>query len=154
MQTIIKKGLSDNQIRQLIEYATSDPDVVRFTSDPERFKDRASYDAWVQKNPVIYTLTNDEGDLLGVIWFEKKPLPGMADLDTTFAIRVYGEARGKGEAYSFMKSVFEEAGIKRVWLSTSAENEVAVRLYIKFGFRIISKPDSSNRIYMIYDQLN
>lgn len=152
METVFNKGITEAQIKQLIEFATSDPEVIRFTSDPERFKDRAAFDLWKQTRADIYTLSDNNGDLLGIIWFEKKPLESMLDMNTTFAIRVYGDARGKGLAYSFMEQAFRDYGAKKVWLRTSADNPSAINLYTKFGFRIVSKPDSNNKIVMLYEK--
>lgn len=151
----IKKGITDKQIDQLIEYSATDESVAKFTSDRERFKDRKAFDEWTKGDKEIFTLNNNSGDLLGIIWLGPKEIPEAQwseeiDKDKyklSFAIRIYGEARGKGLAIGFMKECIKNRGI---WLATSDDNFAAKALYSKFGFRQVSKASENNKIVMVY----
>lgn len=151
----IKKGITDKQIDQLIEYSATDESVAKFTSDRERFKNREAFDEWKKIDKEIFILTNKDGDLLGIIWLGPKEIPDAEwkekiDKDKyklSFAIRIYGEARGKGLAIDFMKGCIKNKGI---WLATSDDNFAAKALYSKFGFRQVSEADNKNKIVMIY----
>src|SRR4051794_24388208 len=60
----VKKGISEKQIKQLIDYAKSDEEVGKFTSDKKRFPNREAYDIWINLyNPVIYILVNEQEKL-------------------------------------------------------------------------------------------
>jgi len=144
----IKKGISEKQIDQLIEYSLTDESVGKFTSDRERFKDRQAFDEWRKKGREITVMTNDNGDLLGIFWdgFMEMPL-GDKKYDKTFAIRIYGEARGKGLAFGFMKNCIKGKGY---WLETSDDNLAAKALYSKFGFKQVSEVDENGKIIMVF----
>lgn len=170
----IKKGLSDKQISQLINYSSTD-EGLKFTSDKTRFKDRQSFDEFSKEIMAYYTLADDEDNLLGIIWFQDLSIPVIARNDSdkaiseesgmtdeeygiTFAIRLYGEARGKGLALPFTEEVmsdFEESEEyknhpnKKIWLSVSPENEAAVALYRKLGFKDLKIDESHNKLLMI-----
>ena len=151
----VKKGITDKQINQLIEYSASDESVDKFTSDKERFKNREAFDEWIKGGKEIFTLTNENGDLLGIIWLGLKEIPEAdwrekIDRDKyrlSFAIRIYGEARGKGLGIDFMKKCIKNRGI---WLATSDDNFAAKALYSKFGFRQVSEASENNKIVMVY----
>lgn len=155
---MVKKGITEKQIGQLIHFANTDPEVRKFTSDPERFRDRKAFEEWKEKGRAIYTLTDKSGDLLGIVWFGKKELPAQKftqefnsrDYTITFGIRIYGKARGKGLARPFMLEAFKRFSPKEgVWLETSSENIAASRLYTKFGFQQVTEPDEGGKILMI-----
>ena len=140
---LVKRGISDKQVKELINYSKKDSLVKKFTSDTKRFKDLSSYEAWRTNGKSIYTLTNREGDLLGIIWFSKKS-SGFLHYPFTFGIRTYGGARGKGLARNFMQSSFEaftrsktytSSREKGVWLEVTPENVHAIKLYADFGFK-------------------
>ncbi len=156
--------ISDLQISQLICYATTDDAIKRYTSDSSRFSDMDSFNKWLSKGRKIYALSDKIGNLAGIIWFGEKNIPEANliddtqkdDYDTTFAIRMYGWARGKGLAKSFMEDCFkdftEKYGNKGIWLEVSCDNKPAIALYEKFGFSRITNPDSENKILMILDE--
>jgi ribosomal protein S18 acetylase RimI-like enzyme len=155
----IQPEISKHQIDQLITYSNSDPQVIAFTSDPSRFKDRAAFNKWLEKGRSIYTLTDDNGDLLGIVWFGQEYLSGYQQCGFTFAVRTYGPARGQHLASKLITSAFESfqktdvyqrSSQKGVWLETSADNLAAVSTYTKFGFKKITEPDDKNKIIMIY----
>lgn len=151
----IKKGITDKQIDQLVEYSLTDELVAKFTSDRERFKSREAFDEWRKGGKEIFNLTNKDGDLLGIIWLGPKEIPeaqwkekiDKSKYKFSFAIRIYGEARGKGLAIDFMKECIKNKGI---WLATSDDNLAAKALYSKFGFRQVSEASKDNKIVMIY----
>jgi len=143
-----RTGITEKQIDQLIEYSLTDESVGKFTHDKERFGDRKAFDEWTKKGRKITVMTNDNGDLLGIFWdgFMEMPL-GDKKYNKTFAIRIYGEARGKGLALGFMKNCIKGKGY---WLETKDENVAAKGLYNKFGFKQVSDSDEKGEIVMIY----
>ena len=156
MRYKFKKGITDKQINQLIEYSKTDPAVLKFTSDPKRFKNKESAKKWLE-GVTPYTLSDSSGNILGITWFHEKSLPKRVfsenlnsnDFPLTFAIRIYGEARGKGHSYDFMKKSFEEFKSGNVWVETSFDNYPTIKLAEKFGFRKVSEPDERGKIIMI-----
>lgn len=156
MEYKFKKGITSTQIDQLVEYSKTDPAVLKFTSDPIRFKDKKSATKWLE-GVTPYTLSDNTGNLLGITWFHEKPLPervfsenlSSSDFPLTFAIRIYGEARGKGMGFDFMKKSFEEYKPENVWIETSFDNIPTIKLAEKFGFEKVSEPDERGKIIMI-----
>ncbi len=154
---LIKEGITEKQIRELLAYSQSDQEIRKFTSDPVRFKDRNAFNQWRQKGKLIYTLTDVSGPLLGLIWFGEKACPFKEELgcQTSFAIRIYGKARGKGLAIDFMKIAFsdycrlhpETGGI---WLETSVDNLAARKVYEKFGFQAVPEAEDKKKIIMTF----
>ena len=158
---LIKKGLSEKQIDQLINYAKTD-DGLKYTSDHKRFKDKDSFEEFSKEILEYYVLTNEEDDLLGIIWFHDLDLylnkESPSDYGISFAIRLYGEARGKGLALPFTEEVmsdFENSEAykshphKKIWLSVSPENEPAVALYRKLGFKDLEINKEHNKLLMV-----
>lgn len=159
----IKKGLSEKQISELIEYAQTD-EGLKYTSDPKRFKDRQSFDNFSKEILAYYVLTNETDDLLGIIWFHDLDLylnkENPSEYGISFAIRLYGEARGKGLSEPFTNEVlanFKESAEyknhshKGIWLSVSPENEPAVKLYKNLGFKDLEINKEYNKLLMILD---
>ena len=89
----IKKSLSEKNIEDLIFYANNDEQVIKFTSDPKRFKDRESFEVWLKKGRKMYVMVDDNDKLCGITWF------GPEGDGFTLAIRIYEQARGKGLAF-------------------------------------------------------
>lgn len=151
----IQQGILDCQIDQLLDYSHTDPDVQKFTSDPVRFKDRPSFNNWLQQGKIIYTLIDKSNNLLGIIWFSQKNPPIKIDANFTFAIRIYGPARGQGLSLDFMKTAFTDLlqsnsnpKISGFWLETHHQNSAAIHLYQKFGFKIVSPVN--NNLLMVW----
>jgi RimJ/RimL family protein N-acetyltransferase len=147
----IKKGLSEKNIKELIEYANYDEEVKKNTSDSKRFKDRESFENWLKKGRKIYRLVNERDDLMGISWF------GPDGDGFTFGIRIYGEARGKGLSYGFLKETmddymkeeeYQKAINKDFWLETSKDNIAAIKIYEKMGFKF--EKDGQNPEKSIY----
>lgn len=157
----IKKGLSESQIDQLINYAATD-DGLKYTSDPKRFKNRDSFDEFSKEILAYYVLADDEDNLLGIIWFHDLDLylnkEKPSEYGISFAIRLYGEARGKGLALPFTEEVmsdfkkseeYKTHPHKKIWLSVSPENEPAVKLYRKLGFKDLKINKEYNKLLMV-----
>lgn len=169
---VAQLGITDKQIDQLIVYTNSDCEIASHTSDPIRFKNKQSFNKWKEKGRLIYVMTDraGNGDLLGMVWFGKSHLPNkiyLANLANdvkqkygfTFAIRIYGSARGQRLSRKFMSAafksfknttLFKEAKNNGVWLATSIDNPAAVSAYTGFGFERVTEPDKKGRIIMIY----
>lgn len=146
----IKKGITEEQITELINYSNSDLDVQKNTLDADRFKDRKNFDEWIKKGKDIYTLVDKDDNLMGIIWFHQALNQEAPGYETTFAIRMYEGARGKGLSKPFMEKVFSDFGAEKIWLSTLVDNIPGRKLYEHFGFKQITQPDQDNRIIMIY----
>ena len=162
----VNKGISEKQIEELIGFSNKDPLILSTTQDSERFKDKKSFETWLQKKRTIYVLTEKGGKLLGVIWFGLKTLPKdynyITSLDVnhygiTFAIRLYQDARGKGLSEPFINETFKkykltrefrETSAKGMWLETKIDNLPAIKAYEKFGFGLVSAPNENGRIIM------
>ncbi len=151
----IKQGILDCQIHQLIEYSHTDADVKKFTSDSIRFKDINSFKTWLTQGRIIYTLADQNHNLLGIIWFGQKDPPIDIPANFTFAIRIYGSARGLGLSQQFMKTAFADLLEKQkpslitgFWLETSIDNFAAIHTYEKFGFQKISSIDGRQIMFL------
>ena len=167
-----RRGITDLQIDQLVQYSKIDPAVLKFTADPIRFKDKKSAAKWLT-GVTPFTLSDDKVNLVGITWFHEKPLPARefteeinsSDFYLTFAIRLYGKARGKGLSFEFMKKSLDKFMDSRrslprtlirggndkngVWVETSFDNYPTIKLSEKFGFRKVSEPDEKGKIIMI-----
>lgn len=170
MQTAVKhivcEGITLRQIGELIKFSNTDPIILSTTRDEERFTDKAAFDAWYQKLRKVYTLVDEHKKLLGIIWFGNKLMPKnthySSSLDTshyaiTFAIRLYGNARGKGLSKNFIDKAWgmyceSEEYLrnpnKGIWLETNINNFPAISAYKKIGFVLVSKPDDKGRVIM------
>jgi ribosomal protein S18 acetylase RimI-like enzyme len=135
MKTV--KGLSEKNIDQLIAFTNSDNDVQKNTSDLKRFANRELWKKWKEKGRKIYAMVDENDDLMGITWF------GPESDGFTFAIRIYGNARGKGLSENFLRKTMEDfmkepeyinAQNKSWWLETSKDNLPAIKIYEKLGF--------------------
>lgn len=158
-QLTIKRGLTKAQIQQLINFAQTDALVRKFTSDQDRFKNKAAYNQWREKDRTIYSLVDNQDNLVGIIWFGEKELPKNSKYKVTFAVRLYPPVRGRGLAATFVRTIFshhfatdeyKKLNSRGVWLETVRTNERAVHLYDKLGFVQITLPDERDKVYMIY----
>jgi len=146
----VQQGILDCQIDQLIEYSHADSDVQKFTSDSKRFADQKSFHQWQQQGRIIYTLADNQKNLLGIIWFGHKDPPINLPANFTFAIRIYGSARGQGLSQEFMKIAFsdllknqKDSHVTGFWLETNQKNLSAIHVYQKFGFKTVGKDNGS-----------
>ncbi len=153
----VKREITAKQIKELLDFSGTDEQVKRFTSDPERFKNKAAFAKWRCKGRTLYSLAGASGNLLGVIWFGEKACPVKEEsaCRTTFAIRIYGKARGKGLAGDFMKIVFDDylrlhPGLGGIWLETFFDNLAAQKVYERFGFRRLAGTENGRKVIMTY----
>lgn len=145
----IDSAITEAQINELIQHSNNDPEVVRKTSDSTRFKDREAFDEWLRSKPSIYVLTNETNRLLGIVWVQKMPCPvPKPEFDTTAAIRLYGEVRGKGLSKWLLSEALNKYGNSNFWLRTSSDNVSAIKTYEGLGFKIVSAPDEENKIIL------
>jgi len=143
------KGISQSQVQELLIYSKTDSQVIKNTHDTERFKNLESFKAW-RPGKTIYILSDERKRLLGIIWFEKKKIPEVPGIHYTFAIRTYRPIRGKGYAEKFMQKAFDDFGRQKgFWLSTRKDNSTAIKLYEKFGFKMVNSKE--NRIIMVLE---
>jgi ribosomal protein S18 acetylase RimI-like enzyme len=104
------------------------------------------------------------------MWLGEKVLPeedynkdfNRNEFGITFGIRIYGEARGKGLSTNFMNEainrfkdsqVYGEISKKGLWLETKADNLSAIKLYSKFGFKVVSKANNFGEIVMVQSEI-
>lgn len=154
MSFTFRKGIFADNIDQLIKYSNDKKDtaIYKFTSDKTRFLNKKAFDKWFKQGKIIYTALDDKKNLVGIIWFANKKIPvDNYPHNITFAIRIYPKARGKGLSFNFMDYAFKNYKAQKVWLECSFDNIPANKLYQKFGFKQITKPDSKNKIIMILD---
>lgn len=165
----LNRGITHKQALQLIEFASSDTEVIGQTSDAKRFANKTSLERWLGKGGgrIIYTLADETENLCGIVWFGREQMPNhdfVRDFDyenygITFAIRTYDRARGKhvsdkflvGAIEDFTKRDFYKSTVnKGIWLETSDTNLPAKKLYEKTDWIRVSDPDSKDRILMIF----
>lgn len=85
---------------------------------------------------IHYAIVDDKDEYLGTISLKNFDLrAGKAE----YAICLRRKAQGKGIARTatnqLLKKAFEEFGLERVYLNVLADNEKAIHLYEKCGFR-------------------
>ncbi|MFH2019334.1 MAG: hypothetical protein ABII80_01860 [bacterium] len=169
----IRPGITTKQINELLQVSKIDKTVNQYTLDSKRFKNRETYNKWLQKGRLPYTLSNKSGNLLGLIWFRRAEFPKVIlhpshkKLDTkkytiTFAVRTYAEARGRGLARKFIinsmrlyqqSPEYASNDGKGIWLTTSLHNLAAVNTY-KTLFTQVTKPTKQGKIVMVLDPQN
>ncbi len=146
----IETTITDSQIDELIYHSTNDQQVIIKTSDPTRFKDRQAFNDWLQNKPSLYVLTDATSKLLGFAWVQKLSNPLIqSEFDTTAAIRLYGDARGKGLSSWFLDEALTNYGEANYWLRTSSDNVSAIKTYERLGFEIVSSPDKENKMILV-----
>jgi ribosomal protein S18 acetylase RimI-like enzyme len=154
----IAKEISDKQIDQLIDFSNSDDEILKYTNDQVRFGDSKSFDNWFSKGKQIFILTNKNQELLGIIWFSKKliTIDEYKNYGISFAVRIYGKARGKGFSKDFAKKAikmlkqtefYKNFPNKGIWLTTNHDNEIAKKVYGNLEFKKIK--EDAGRITMI-----
>ncbi|MFA5532773.1 MAG: GNAT family N-acetyltransferase [Candidatus Shapirobacteria bacterium] len=144
----VQQGILDCQIDQLIEYSNTDIEIKKNTTDSTRFKNRDMFNQWLKKGRIIYSLIDKNKNLLGIIWFGQKDPPIKLKANFTFAIRIYGPARGQGLSQIFLKTTFDDllknqskSQITGFWLETFSTNLAAIHTYEKFGFKKVDQID-------------
>jgi hypothetical protein len=120
------------------------------TRDLDRFSSRERLEKWRQDREIL-CLVDARGSLLGIVWVGEKPMPQRSDyLDTdlmrrrgprlTWAIRLYGAARGFGLSIDFAECALANLLSGRrgrsssLWHQTKAKNIAARSLARHLGF--------------------
>lgn len=173
----ILEGINHAHVEQLISYACTDPYFKNNTSDlrrpngnPGRFASHLEYENWLQAGKSIYTLVDSAGNLVGIIWFSKEypkydlymisQLGDRSKYGFTFAIRLYGSARGIGLARPFAESAYKHfsntdvylnESSQGIWLETREENLPAIKLYKHLGYKLVGQNESAKTILMVLD---
>lgn len=167
----VVEGLDVSLAEQLVVRST-EPHIAEYCpNDPAaRFKDFEAVVAWQAKGRLALPLVKEAGHdalrLVGFAWTgpqtpaEDEPaIPGAV---TTFAIRIYREAVGQGNALPYTRAVLAandaKFGNKGVWLEAWGDNAAAVRTYEKAGFRQVAevpgtrRGEACSRVYMLLGQ--
>jgi ribosomal protein S18 acetylase RimI-like enzyme len=173
----IHLGINESQINALISYTQklSDKDIADYTSDWKegkgRFASPVNFYKWLEKGRTIYTLIDQQGKLSGIIWFGNEPMStndkqftpdfNASLYNITYAIRLYGSARGVGLAAPFTRSAlshfkstaqYKNTQNPGIWLVTSKDNIAAVTTYKKIGGQEVSNPSSTGRVLMVFPE--
>ena len=98
----VLKGISRNQITELLSYTKKDRLIRTKTYDFNCFKSKRTFLSWKNRGKTIYTLSDRKGRLLGVIWYDKRQ-KGVRLLKPT--IRIYPPAREKNISKKFLDIV-------------------------------------------------
>lgn len=156
---IITHSLTDLQIDQLVQHAATDEALLKWTLDASRFHSQEAVKKWLLTHQNITVLTNGEGALLGLGWVQDTPFPvdvpstlspaQRAKFRSTSAVRLYGEARGKGLSSWFYSRVLHDFGDANIWDRVSADNVPSLRLHKKFGFQQVTEPDQENKVILV-----
>ncbi len=169
----IKLGIQETQIPELLELTTTDKEIHENTSDwrtPEgklgRFSSLQAFTAWQKQDKTIYTLTSPSQLLAGIVWFTPKPIDykkyainqKMSEkYPITFAIRLYGEARGHKLAKPFLLETIKKyctfLGEKHVfiWIEVHKANERALHIYHEVGFRQVKTSSDGKQVLLLAD---
>jgi len=148
---IVEQGWSAELAHDLVR-VSREPAILRYTPGDaqRRFADVPAAEAWhsnPEKQPVVYTLRDAaQHQLCGFIWLRRgqhKAIDGS--YQTTFGIRLYDGARGKGLSYPFAKAAHDDYAAlpihdtpPRMWLETYRDNLPALKLYQKLGYQILT----------------
>ncbi|NLD61204.1 GNAT family N-acetyltransferase [Candidatus Sumerlaeota bacterium] len=112
-----------------------------------RVGDLHLYAAKLQQNATLYCL-KEGSEIAGCIAFYCNDVAGRTGYLT---LLVVDEAfRGKGYGLALMKTMFqvaESCGMKSIRFEVSANNRVAIKLYLKCGFTY-EKESQLDKIYM------
>lgn len=167
----IQNNLSSLQITELLTYTATDKDIQENTSDwqtgdgrPGRFSSVVEFQSWRKSGKTIYTLKSDAQELAGIIWFSEKLIDTAKyaitkELSrlyhTTLGIRLYGAARGRGQAKQFLLETIATQ-LKSlgktdlpIWLEVHKDNTRALHLYKNVGFFVAATSQSGDQDLLI-----
>lgn len=168
----VVEGLDTNLAVQLVE-ASRQPHIGEYCpNDPtKRFGSVEKVIAWQSKGRLALPLVRKAGDgallLAGFGWMgpgepgEDEPtIPGAV---TTFAIRIYEEAVGQGNALPYTRAIVQANdalyGNQGVWLEAWGDNTAALKTYEKTGFEKVAEipgvrhGEPFPRVYMTLGEL-
>ncbi|MDX1766321.1 MAG: GNAT family N-acetyltransferase [Candidatus Saccharimonadales bacterium] len=132
------QGIHSEHIDELVHFSLTDELIAEETPrDPdERFITRQSAISYLSSRP-HYTLVSENGGFAGLIWFgaQEWHTDVAESPNYTFAIRIYGDARGNGYAPEFVNQallyfIFDKDP-NGVWLEYNTDNTAARHLYDK-----------------------
>ena len=98
----VLKGISGNQIFQVLSYTKKDRTIRTQTHDFDHFKTKKTFLSWKSRGKVIYTLIGRTGKLQGIVWFNKKRPEGNIEKPT---VRIYSPAGRKVSDKKFLEAV-------------------------------------------------
>ena len=90
-----------------------------------------------------FILTEESGRVIGGVGMEK--FPGFDRCAEVQKLYVAEGWKGRGYGKLLMKTIEEyarAAGFRRLYLETHSNLEVAMRMYEKYGFHLIGRPES------------
>lgn len=143
---IVLEGLDKSIAEELVEKSKEEHILEYCPNDAtDRFSSVQSIERWISKGRQtfsLFTITRGVGELAGFGWMGPgKPgndEPELLDAKTTFAIRLYSSALGKGNSLPFTLAMLcshhQQYGNRGVWLEAWSDNIKALRTYRKAGF--------------------
>ncbi len=150
----LQENWTADQQQQIIALTQKDSQICLLTDDPSRFSDQSTLETWLAKRKrFLYVLLDTSEHVVGSAWISAKRCENPHILETfgfTFAIRLYGKARGAGLAVPVLRMVFDhfmqtaayqESSSPGFWLRTKVGNIPAYRTYAKFGFTTAEQDD-------------
>jgi len=167
-QLHISRGIGEEQIDYLIFYSNTDENVAKYTNDRERFRNRQSFERWLTKGRIVYTLSGINDVLLGICWFGEEKIPYRTFLlpidpvlyQFTSALRVYNGMRRRGLSTPFFQRchrdfmenpAFSQSDYKGFWAATSVDNIPAIKVLEKLGYSRVTNSNENNKILMVID---
>jgi hypothetical protein len=144
-------ALDDDLVDRLVRrtHDPRDPLLRAFTRDAERFADPDAVTRWRVDRSIV-CLLDERGELMGISWLSPRPLPPGYDWSAarvplpprapSCAIRLYGEARGKGISWAFavqaLRSLVQQPSAPpALWYECRRENVPVRRMTARLGFR-------------------
>ncbi len=163
----VMQGLDLALAEQLVE-SSGQPHIAEFCpNDPtKRFGSVEKVMAWQSKGRLALPLVKKAGNgalvLAGFGWMgpgkpgdDEPTIPGA---ETTFAIRIYNEAVGQGNALPYTQAILDANnalyGNHGVWLEAWGDNAAALKAYERVGFQKVAEIPGSRhgeeftRVYM------
>lgn len=157
-------GIAPSQVEELIQFTKVDltastSDLLYPDGSPGRFSSLSTYQSWYQAGKFVYVLEDRDHHLFGVAWFSYDPqtIRGVT-YDFTFALRLYGSARGVGLAKPFSKAIsahffttadYLNSPHRGTWLRTGSDNLPAIKTYQSLGYHQVLGSENEGKITMV-----
>lgn len=148
----VVQGLDESLAKQLVAASTQAHIAEYCPNDPiKRFGSVEQVVSWQSKGRLALPLVKSTGknalNLVGFGWMgpgkpgEDEPvIPGA---ETTFAIRIYEEAVGQGNALPYTRTILQANqmlfGNSGVWLEAWGDNMQALKTYERAGFQTVAE---------------
>ncbi len=158
----VVQGLDKSLAEQLVQLSTQ-PDILHNCPNDaaKRFSNIQAVQKWMEKGRLALPLVRKSSDgtmkLVGFGWMGPgepgNDEPTINGAKTTFAIRIYDEAKGQGIAKPYTKAILDAHevlyGNTGVWLETWEDNTAAVKTYENSGFEKVAEISGDrHRVYM------